>query len=60
MASPVRRTIAVARSLAFLTPQSLGSSSQLGGVHHHAADGGNQLRIVVDDVLTLCAERSRR
>lgn len=53
--------------LAFLTPQSLGGSSQLGdgvlqfgGVHHHATDGGNQLRIVLRDVLTLCTERSRR
>ncbi|MGO9293065.1 MAG: hypothetical protein ACLP52_04125 [Streptosporangiaceae bacterium] len=47
-------------SPAFLTPQALGGSGQLGdgvllfgGVHHHAADGGHQLHIVVHDALTL-------
>jgi hypothetical protein len=51
---------------AFLTPQALGGSGQLGdgvlqfgGVHHHPADGGHHLRIVMHDVLSLCTARSR-
>jgi hypothetical protein len=33
---------------------------QFGGVHHHAADGGHQLHIVVHDVLTLGTARGTR
>ncbi len=52
---------------AFLIPQALGGGGQLrdgvlqfGGVHHHVADGGHQLHIVVHDVLTLGTARGTR